>query len=171
MYIVRCGTRCYVILKFSHKTPFWTMLVVLSICYLSSQMMILIRIYFGEEGYPNTKFCLNGDLKIIHILIHFRKLKVIKQIIWIYCLFAPLNKIKRRQLRRCNPHHEITSSLKIAHQAANPSRWCVMQTIYVHLFTILFICLFLYRMCWNFYIWGGGGMPFKKINCCLFVKK
>lgn len=32
-----------------------------------------------------------------------------------------------------------------------------MQTIYVHLFMILFICLFLYRMCWNFYIWGGGG--------------
>lgn len=86
-------------------------------------------------------------------------------------VFAPLNKIKRRQLRRCNPHHEITSSLKIANQAANPSSWCVMQTIYVHLFTILFICLFLYRMCWNFYFFGGGCLLKKLIDADLLRNK
>lgn len=34
-----------------------------------------------------------------------------------------------------------------------------------------FICLFLYRMCWNFYIWGGGCLLKKVIVAYLLRNK
>lgn len=39
--------------------------------------------------------------------------------------------------------------------------------IYLRFYLYVYSCI----ECVEIFIFGGGGMPFKKINCCLFVKK